>query len=266
MQRDPFVELVSFLTEASKLDEIDARIYTLGLKKGIITSSDVVKEKLISRQTTAADRLRRLANEKYFECTLDEPKMRGKGHARKYRAIAPDVALQDFLEKYRGIHACIEKIKEHRELLSETTELENEIWLLKRQKVAVNRVATIIRSAKKSIKIFSHDCTWYDHARIKDSLVKAISNKVSIELFATEPNERIIRGLKKIGIPVNKIPVAYLPFCLVDDSLLLLPCTGGLLSTEYFVILTRQKYLVDNFLKTFSSFMNWSKEGEKGDV
>jgi hypothetical protein len=40
------------------------------------------------------------------------------------------------LEKYRGSQDCIEKVREHRELLSETTELENEIWLLKPQKVA----------------------------------------------------------------------------------------------------------------------------------
>lgn len=259
-ERDPFSELISFLTEATSLDDTDARIYALGLKKGIITSGDVVDEKLIPRQTTAADRLRRLANKRFFEHTLDEPRMRGKGHAKKYRAIPPQAALRDLLERYSGIQACIEKIKEHRELLSETAKLEDEIWLLKSQKVAINRVAAIIGSAKESVKIFSHDCTWHSNERIRKSLSKVVANRVNVEIFATEPNERIVKGLEKMGIPVTKISVAYLPFCLIDNSLLLLPCKGGTLSTEYFVILTRQKYLVDNFIKTFNSFVNWSEE------
>ena len=260
MQKDPFADLMALLVETHRLDEDDAKIYVLGLKKGIITSGNIVKEKIISRQPTASDRLRRLTNEGYFECTLDEQKMRGKGHTKKYKAIPPEVVLQDYLRNYGEIHACIEKIKEHRELLSETTELENEIWLLKPQKVAMNRTATMIRSAKQNVKIFSHDCTWFYDTEIKDSLGRAISNKVPVQLFATEADERITNGLKKMGISLIKSSAVCLPFCLVDDSLLLLPCSGGVLSTEYFVISTRQKYLVDNFIGIFNSLSNWSKK------
>lgn len=261
--RDPLKELITHLVEADRLDITDARIYVFGLKKGIITSGDVFDEKIVLRQTTAADRLRRLASKGYFQRTPDEPRMHGRGHAKKYRAIPPEEALYDFLQKYDKIQDCIEKIKESRELLartSEETRLEDEISLLKPQKVAVSRVAKIIQSAKQSIKIFSHDCTWFDHPKINESLVMASSNKVTIQIFATEADKRIVKNLKKMGVSIKKISVAYIPFCLVDDSMLLLPCIGGTLSTEYFVILTGQKYLVENFIATFNSFLNWSKE------
>jgi sugar-specific transcriptional regulator TrmB len=259
-QENPFDVLLSFLIEAGKLNEIDAKIYVLGLKKGIITSGEVVKERILSRQTTVGDRLRRLANDGYFERTLDEPKLRGKGHARKYKAIPPEVALSSFLEKYQGIHDCIEKIKESRELQSETTELENEIWLIRPQKVAMSRVAAFIRSARQSVKIFSHDCSWFQISEIKDSLQIIASNKVPVQIFATKADEKIDKALKKIGIHLLKTAATYIPFCLIDDSLLLLSCLGGLLSNEYFVISTKQKYLVNNFAETFNSISDWSKK------
>lgn len=262
---DPFDELITLLLSTGILDETDAKIYVFGLKKGIITSGGILRERIVSRQSTGADRLRRLSDGGYFESTIGESKIRGRGHGKKYKAIPPEVSLLDFLLKYGEIQGCIDKIRDARELLSEEQEQEDEIWLLKPQKVALHRIAGIIQNAKQSIKIFSHDCTWFDHLEIRESFSLANSKKIDIQIFATKADERTIKGLKKVGISVSNVSAPYLPFCLIDNSLLLLPCTGGTLSTEYLMIMTSQKYLVDNFMTTFDSLLNQPIEPRRAE-
>lgn len=252
--RDPFNELKKFLIEAVKLEEKDAAIYILGLRKGIITSGDVIDAHIVprARQNTAGDHLRRLRHDGYFESGPEEENRRGKGRARKYKATPPEIVLKEPLELYKGLNQILGEIDEHREVLSETSELDEDIWILKSQKIGMQQFASMIRGARKSIKIYSHDCTWFEEPSVSNALRNAKQNKVGIQVFATNPDERIVKGLKKIG-DIARTKTRFVPFCIVDDSILLLPCKGGVFANEYFVVSTRQKYLVDNFVETFNS-------------
>lgn len=250
-QADPFNDLMMLLVKAGTLDKTDASIYILGLKKGIITSGDIVDAQITPRQTTAADHLRKLFNAGYFESTLGEGNRKGKGRAREFRATPPDTVLKDLLEMYQGVNQVLEKIKEHRELLSEAHEGDDEIWVIKPQKVALQKAALTMQNAKKSIKIYGHDCTWYNISSISAALSRVKKNKVGIYVTATDPEERTGKGLARMGIDIKRTSAMNIPFCLIDDSVLLLPCKGGVLENEYFVIATRQKYLVDNFVQMF---------------
>jgi sugar-specific transcriptional regulator TrmB len=252
-QKDPFDALMAFIIEAGKLEKTDAAIYILGLKKGVITSGDIVDASIISRQTTAGDRLRKLSNAGYFEAVLKELNRRGQGRARKFKASPPQVVLRELLEMYQGVNQVLETVNEHREVLSEADPPDDEIWLIKPQKTAMHQVATVIGNAQTSVKIYSHDCSWFRVAAITNALVKARGNKIKISVIATNPNEQIEKWLKKIGGDLQNTKLPCVPFCVVDDATLFLPCAGGVLGNDYFVIKTKQRYLVDDFVEMFET-------------
>jgi hypothetical protein len=249
---DPFNDLKQFLIKAGTLEETDANIYVLGLKKGIITSGDVVDAQILPRQTTAADHLRKLFNSGYFEGILAEENRKGKGRARKFKAALPEAVLKDLLEMYQGLNTILGKIREHREILAEAGETDDEVWLIRPQKMVIQKTALMIQGAKQSVKLYGHDCTWFKDTSINTALGKASKNQVHIIAVATAPDEKIIKGFKRIGVEIKQTSSVSIPFCLIDDSILLLPCRGGVLENEYFAIATRQKYLIGNFIQMFN--------------
>jgi len=248
---DLFEDLKLFLVESKTLDSTDADIYVLGLKKGAITSGDVLEARITPRQSTAGDHLRRLSNAGFFDSVLAEDNRKGKGRARAYKAAPPEAVLKDALDMHQRLNSILGKIMEHSELLSEAVQVDGEIWLIRPQKTAMKRASAMLQNAKKSIKIYGHDCTWFNDFSVNSGLAKAASGKVKVHAIATNPDVQTMKGLRGLGVTVAQTKTPCVPFCLIDDIHLLLPCKGGALENEYFIISTRQRYLVDCFVKVF---------------
>lgn len=261
-QTDPFDVLMAFIIEAGKLGKKDASIYTLGLKKGVITSGDIVDANIIPRQSTAADRLRKLANAGYFEPELKDADSRGKGRARKFRASPPETVLSELLDMYHGVNQVLETLNEHREVMSEADPVDDRIWLMKPQKAAMRQAAAIIENAQTSVKIYSHDCSWFRITAITNALKKASDNNVSVTVIATKLAEQTTKWLTKTGAAIHTTDFPSVPYCLIDDSTLLLPCNGGVLGNDYQIIKTRQNYLVKCFLEMFETIIKNAQGGD----
>jgi len=266
-EKDPFEELQLFLVQTYRLDEIDAKIYTLALKKGMVTSGIVINEMPELHQPTVSDKLRRLANKGFLAAT---PRVRGtksdaKRYPSKYLPVSPRLVLKDSLAIYEHVNKVVlSQIDEHMEVLStkESEELDEDIWITKPEEIAMIRWASAIQNAKNSVQIYSHDCTWFNDDGIRNALRTASSQGVKVEVIATQPDSRVISGLSKIGINVNLTNLPNIPFCVIDKKLLFIPFRGGKLGTRYLFLMSGQKYLVENFMKFFSHALGQSHGGD----
>ena len=88
-----------------------------------------------------------------------------------------------------SIHACFSdenarantilgKIREHREIFAETSESDDELWLVRPQRMVIQKTASMIQGAKRGIRLYGHDCTWLRDASINAALAKANKNHV----------------------------------------------------------------------------------------
>jgi sugar-specific transcriptional regulator TrmB len=255
-----FIVVKAFLTISGKLDEMDATIYALGLKEGIITSSDVAMATGL-RQTTSGDRLKRLASKGFFEVTphVGETPASGRGHPRMYRVVHPRIVLGDVLKINDELRPALDIIDQHLEVIAESAGQEGDLWLIQPQKIALKKASTMLRGAERSIKIYSHDCTWFWDEEIKNAMKDAISRGVTVQVLATNPDRKIAKGLASMNAELYILDFQGPPFCLIDDFLLILPKREGTLHMQYSLISTNARYLVDNFCEMYVKLLSCSK-------
>src|SRR3989442_6521619 len=123
MTEDPgkgslFDDLRNFLQRIAGLDENEAAIYALGIEKGVITTRDAMTATNL-RQTTAGEILRRLSKRGFFRATVQEPGTRGgRGHAQKFTAESPRVALRNILDNIDRFRELLGPLDEHMEYTS----------------------------------------------------------------------------------------------------------------------------------------------------
>lgn len=256
----PFIVVRMFLVTSGKLDEKDATIYALGLKKGTITSSDVAEATGL-RQTTSGNRLRRLASKGFFEVTphVGEAPASGRGYPRKYRVIHPRMVLKDLLVGFNELGPALDLIDQHLEVLAESKVEEGELWLIQPQEMAFRKASAILRGAERTIKIFGHDCTWFRDEGIRNTLKDAVSRGVTVQVLAINPDKTAARGLVNINAELYLHDFPCIPFCLVDDFLLILPKRGGTVWMQYYLIFTTDRYIVDNFSRMYVKILSCSK-------
>lgn len=260
-QVDPFGEVANFLVVTGLLDDANAKIYALGLRKFSITTADVIREFPEMRQTTAGDCLRRLSRLGYFENTPSDSKSKGK--AKKFRSIAPRIALKRIMEQSSRLPESIAMIDEHFEHHMESANEEEEIWLVQSEKASFLKGASIIKSAKKSIKMFSNDCSWFNDDGIRSALEHLVKRNVSI-IVKANPGQRESEGLKAIGVRIISVKEKGPPICIVDDRILLQVTMVGSVRTRYNLMTTSQPYTVRKHLELFESLGRRSEsESEK---
>ena len=261
----PFMMVRTFLITSGKLDEKDATIYALGLKKGTITSSDVVEATGL-RQSTSGNRLKRLASRGFFEVTphVGEAPASGRGYPRKYRVLNPRMVLKDLLDGFRELSPALDLIDQHLEVLAESKAEEGELWMIQPQKIALRKTSAILKGAERTIKICGHDCTWFQDDGIRNALKDATSRGVAVQVLATNPDKKTVKGLVNINTELYLHDFPCIPFCLVDDFILILPKKGGTLRMQYYLISTTDRYIVDNFSHMYIKLLSCSKpyEGE----
>ena len=258
-KRDIFKELLSFLITTGKLDQKDADIYVLALKKGVIKSSDVSDEFSDVRPSTAITRMNRLAKKGFLE-VLPKETTRRRPYAVKFRAIHPKIALEEVVEKAIALPKLLELYDEHWEFLAEKAKLDSEMWLAKSQKAAIGIGCSMLRGSKKEIRIYSHDCTWFNNVDVQTSLQDARSNGITITVIAHNPEDGIVEMLTNMGISVHACKgFCGPPFCVIDKQWLFLPVQSGTLSKQFSVMRTNDKYLVDNFLSLFDTALSYSQ-------
>ena len=260
---DPFVLLKSFLAISGRLDETDATIYALGLKKCTITSSDV-EEATGLRQTTSGGRLKRLASKGFFELTphVGETPASGRGYPRKYRVVHPRIVLKDLFDMFGTILPKMDIIDQHLEVQAERTTEEGNLWLLRPQRVALRKGSVMLRGAERSIKIYAHDCSWCNDESIMNALEHATSKGISVQVLATKPDKKVAKFLKGIKAELYVLDFPGMPFCLVDDLVLIVPRKEGTLRAQYSIISTNDKYMVEHFGKLFVKLLSCSKPWE----
>lgn len=258
-EKDLFEELHSFLVTTEKLDPTDASIYVLALKKGIIRSSDVSDEFPKIRLNAAIARLKALAERGFLEVAPKET-ISKRPYAMSFKAIHPRTALKDIVEKAIELPNLLGRYDEHWEFLAENLDQGTGIWLAKSAKVAIALGASMISGAKKEIKIYCHDCSWFEYMDIQSALEDALTNKVSVSVIADGAHVRIAKKLMEMGISLYscgnfKGP----PFCIIDNCWLILPAQTGTLSKKYSSVRTNNKYLVDHFASLFGTAISCSK-------
>lgn len=260
---DPFLLLKKFLATSGTLDEVGATIYALGLKKGIITSSDVAEATGL-RQPTSGGRLKRLASKGFFELTphVGETPASGRGYPRKYRVVHPRIVLKDLFDMFGMLLPKMDIIDQHLEVQAEHTSEEGNLWLLRPQKVALRRGSVMLRGAERSIKIYGHDCTWCNSENILNALKGAVSKGISVQVLATKPDKKIAKVLMGMQAELYILDFPGIPFCLIDDSILIVPRKEGTLQTQYSIISTNDKYMVEHFGKLYVKLLSYSKPWE----
>lgn len=258
-EKDIFKELYSFLVTTGKLRPKDANIYVLALKKGIIKSSDVSNEFPKIRPNAAIARLKDLADRGLLEVAPKETVSK-RPYGMNFKAIHPRIALEDVVKKTLELPKLLERYDEHWEILAEKPIQDTEIWFAKSVRAARNIGASMLGGAKKEIKIYSHDCSWFEKIDIQTALENAVSNGVAVAIVADNPPKKIAEKMIEMGISMSCCKNCYgLPFCIIDKRWLFLPTQSGTLSKQYSAIRTNDKYMVDNFVSLFETALSCSK-------
>ena len=256
--QDPFKEVASFLVEIGKLDQRDADIYALGLKKFVITSNDVIHEFTDLRQNTAGGRLQRLARNGYFENTPSD--VARKNVAKKFKVVSPRIALKKILsasERLQKSLALIEEYSENPNLAPNVSD-EDEIWVSGSNDTSISRGAAIIQGAKENVKICSNDCSWIKEPEIEKALNSVSKKKVPISVVAN-PDDGVSKQLKNLGAKVLRSTDMGVPFCVVDDRMLITVGQSSGVRTRHILISTMQPYMVKKHLELFNRFARYSK-------
>lgn len=153
-------------------------------------------------------------------------------------------------------------IDQHLEIRAESTGEEGDLWLLRPQRVALRRGSVMLRGAEHSIKIYGHDCTWYNDRGILNALKNVTSRGILVQVLATNPNKKVVKHLTNIKAELYVLDFPGLPFCLIDDSILIMPRKEGTLQTQYSLIFTNDKYMVDHFGRLYVKLLSCSKPWE----
>lgn len=259
-EKDLFKELDSFLVTIGKLDPKDASIYVLALKKGVIKSRDVYDEFGI-RPNAAIARLKALTNLGMLEVA---PKETAKMHpySKCFKAINPRIALKDIVKRSMDLPHLLERYDMYEEeILAESPIQPTEIWIAGSAKAAIRIGASMFSGAKQEIKIYCHDCSWFDeYIDIQESLEDVAKNSISISVIADCPPENTARELTEMGVKFYTCRDFRGPtFCIIDGCWLLLPTQTGTLSKQYSVLRTNDKYIVDEFINLFKTVLSCSK-------
>lgn len=239
-----------FLVDCRIMDERDASIYVLGLRKGVIASKDVVGEIKGIRQNTAGDVLRRLSKEGCFEET--PPSGGGRGRARKFKAVHLKTALPNLVEGLQDFQEDLALLDEHMEIPSER-EPEEEIWIMSPPRVAISGLKGLVESAEKTIQISSHDCTWLEETELSSALKSAIDRKVRVTVLASESGkkkiERSLRAAPKVNIKLSNSDSPV--FIIIDKKTAVFPLRQRGISSGYHGLRVTNKDLVENFSNLF---------------
>jgi sugar-specific transcriptional regulator TrmB len=250
-------ELVKFLRQHLGYSEDEASVYRVALEKESVTSGSVCRSIQDLRPSTAKDILDRLATRGLLTQTPRKAEQSGtqpgKGEKTHYKVIPPDVAFAEFSDKYQKFKSDLDKIGEHLEVRSETEQLNSEIWLTRSPKIASRQAAGIISGAKESLKIYGHDCSWLADADLKDAVMKAAEGNVRVEIVATDLNRNFQRSIQSAGVKTRITDFVTMPFCLVDNSRLLMPHPSGEVKREFGLLSTTNQYMVNHYLETFGS-------------
>jgi hypothetical protein len=253
-----FSGIKAFFVATGKLDEIDAKIYVLALKKGVVSSSDVSDEFPEIRSSTAIARLKSLANKGFLEYIPKETS-RKRPCAIDFKAIHPKDALGEVLERTKLLPELLALYDEHWESLAENPKKDTETWLSKSEKEAARIGASILDAAKQEVKIYSHDCSWFKYIDVQSSLEAARSNGATINVIAHNPEETVARDLIKMKVSLFKCEKCFgPPFCIVDKSWLFLPIQSGSLQRQFSALRTNDEYLINNFLSLFETALSCS--------
>ena len=129
-------------------------------------------------------------------------------------------------------------------------------------RVALRRGSVMLRGAERSIKIYGHDCTWCNDESIMNALKDAASKGILVQVLATGPDEGVAKVLMNIKVELYVIDFPGIPFCLIDDSMLIIPRKEGTLQTQYSIISTNDKYMVDHFGNLYVKLLSCSKPWE----
>ncbi len=237
-----------FLVKRLRFSAEEASVYVAGLEEGTVTSVSLGK-KVSLRPATVLGILRRLMDRGLFLSSLDDGS--GKGHAVHYVAIQPEEAFRDFHKEYERFASDLDVLSEHLDVQAETGNRSNEMYLLRTKSSAVARGATLISGAKKSIKIYGHDISWLAKPELESALEAATRRRVEVDLLATDIHRHSERIVQKMGISPKRVGFHGIPFCVIDDSTLLLPHTGGDFGSDFGLLVTSNTYTVGNYLKTW---------------
>lgn len=260
-----FELLKSYLLSNSKIPENEVKVYILCLKaasqKSIITSGYVTDLQPM-HQSTAGILLKHLANRGCFMPLVDSKGTRkgGRGRTGKYKLLPPGIAFRSIIEEYERARRAIEKIDEHFENLPEgQDDDENGFWIVKPEETAMNLLCNTFRKAAKSIKIYSHDCSWAKVSDIIAALKYCLARNVSIRIVCTNPGKKEKGTLKKLNLKPVVTTTPGNPFIIIDDELMFLPHKANALGSRYSLMQTRMSYTVENHKNLFEDLYNKGK-------
>ncbi len=249
-----------FLRSTDKMSEDEIDVYVLGLRNDIITSTDVEGNIPKLRLTTAGAILKRLSNAGFFKYMPDSEnsKKGGRGRVKKYKVVPPGTALRSTIEEQERVTKVIEKIDEHLES-SEGGNIDDELWVTRPEDTAISTFASRIEKALRTVKIYSHDCSWANVPKIMEAVRNCKYRNVPVYVVCTGAGKSEKEILKKRGLKLNRTNIHTLPFVVIDDYLLLMPykCTG--LSSRYSLMETQNKYWVESKKRLFETLYNERK-------
>ena len=242
------------------LSPVDAEIYSLGLKEGIVTTSKVSQAITRLSPSSAGARLKKLSKDGYFVSTPHEGKnvRTGKTHPIKYRVVPPENALQEIFNGHKQLYDATQRIREPQEIKAEDGSPDEDIWVAKSQKLAINEGVRVLEGAKTSIEIFARDCTWLTVLRVTDTLQECHGNGIRVNVIASHPPTK--NPVPEIRIKRSRQDMSVTPFCLVDRTTLMIPYHVGAFQSEYGLMIMSNPYIASGFSQLFQSLSSSPNE------
>lgn len=265
-EKDTLETFKRLLISRHILNDREAETYFILINLGQATAADIHRKLILKpefRDTapqTVHKFLETLRTNGFVKVTASSGK---RGHSKLYKANSPESALA--LEKYFD---DTDSLKDVMNDVVAVLEINNQkangssqqgIWVHEPQKTALREGVKCLRSAKKSVIIYSNNYSWIvEEPSIGQILMKKIEAQVEVRLLGSTPKDTVRNSVSVFDNVRKETDIPCMPYCIVDGQELLLILNESF-NAKLFA--TQNGYMVDHFASQFEKIWNNHSKG-----
>jgi hypothetical protein len=131
------------------------------------------------------------------------------------------------------------------------------VWVYEPHKTALREGIKHLKSAKKTIAVYSNNYSWLvQHQAVRDTIKKQIKAGLEIKLLGLTPVDSIKRTLEEFNHVRRETTIPCTPYCLIDGEQLLVAFNEGL---DTKLLATKNTYLLDRHSTQFNKLWDEAK-------
>ncbi len=250
---DQFQVLEQFFIECGKLNEKEASIYILSLKKGQLSVS-IVEDELEIDPKPAKKIFRHLETLGYLKARNPPPLNHrgGSGNKLIYIPCSPSTILEKEKAKLSEMKIICDQLDEHLESLNSLPQNDGEgsIYVQRDHDVGIKDLIGIISNAKQSIMMAGRDCSVLEEPDFIPTINSIVTKNIAVSVI-TSDKDVLANTSKPNGIKIVHNDCVLMPFVIVDNTHIMIAYKPNHPTPKYQYIMSTNQYLIKKFSNIF---------------